>query len=92
MDFREIDKILQQEFANKKVNAEKLALENLNKANANPAYKKLDALERQLVLELSKSNAKTDIICQIPIGCSNNYERNHTKHYKKSCENRIPIL
>ena len=60
MDFREIDKILQQEFASKKVSAEKLALENLRKANVNPVYRQLDSLERQLVLELSKSKSKSE--------------------------------
>lgn len=60
MDFRDINKILQQEFASKKVNAEKIALENLRKANANPVYKQLDSLERQLILELSKSKARTE--------------------------------
>ena len=60
MDFRDINKILQQEFARKKINAEKLALENIKKANANPVYKQLDSLERQLVLELSKSKARTE--------------------------------
>ena len=60
MDFRDINKILQQEFARKKINAEKLAIENTKKANANPVYKQLDALERQLVLDLSKSKARTE--------------------------------
>ena len=60
MDFRQIDRILQQEFAGKKVNAEKLALENLKKANANPVFKQLDALERQLVLEISKCKSKNE--------------------------------
>lgn len=60
MDFREIDKILQQEFASKKVNAEKLALENLKRANTNPVFKQLDSIERQLVLEISKCKSKTE--------------------------------
>lgn len=58
MDFREIDKILQQEFAQKKINVEKIVSENLAKVNANAVYRKLDELERQLVLEISKCKTK----------------------------------
>ena len=60
MDFREIDRILQAEFASKKVAAENLAAENLKKVQANPAYKKMDAIERQLVFEISKCKSKND--------------------------------
>ncbi len=59
MDFSQIDKELQMEFARKKVNAEKLASRNLTRAFANPIYKKLDKLERQLVLEISRCNARS---------------------------------
>lgn len=58
MDFRDIDKILQQEFAQKKINVEKIVSENLAKVNANAVYRKLDELERQLVLEISKCKTK----------------------------------
>ena len=60
MDFREIDRILQAEFASKKVNAENLAAENLKRVNANPAYKTLDSIERGLVLEISKCKSKNE--------------------------------
>lgn len=59
MDFRQIDKNLQAEFASKKMNAEKIVAENLAKANSNPLYVKLDALERSFVLEISKCKSKT---------------------------------
>ena len=60
MDFREIDKILQAEFATKKVNAENLAAENLKKINSNSAYKKLDVIERGIILEISKCKSKNE--------------------------------
>ena len=60
MDFRQIDKDLQVEFARKKVMAEKIASQNLSRVNANPVYKRLDSLERQLVLEISKCKTKND--------------------------------
>ena len=60
MDFRQIDKDLQLEFAKKKIIAEKIVAQNLSRVNANPVYKKLDRLERQLVLEISKCKAKTE--------------------------------
>lgn len=60
MDFRQIDKDLQVEFATKKVNAEKQASQNLSRVNSNLAYKKLDSLERQLVLEISKCKTKNE--------------------------------
>ena len=58
MDFRQIDKDLQVEFATKKINAEKTASENLSRANSSPVYKKLDALERQIVLDFSRCKTK----------------------------------
>ncbi len=60
MDFREIDKILQAEFASKKVAAENLAAQNLRKVNASPVYQKLDAIERELILEVSKLKSKDE--------------------------------
>lgn len=60
MDFRKIDKDLQVEFATKKISAEKKASENLSRANSNPLYKKLDSLERQIVLEFSKCKTKNE--------------------------------
>ena len=60
MDFRQIDKDLQVEFARKKVKAEKLASQNLSRVNSNPVYKKLDSLERQLILEISKCKTKNE--------------------------------
>ena len=60
MDFRQIDKDLQVEFARKKVTAEKIASQNLSRVNANPVYKRLDSLERQLVLEISKCKTKNE--------------------------------
>ena len=60
MDFRQIDKYLQVEFATKKVKAEKVASENLSRANANPVYKKLDLLERQMVLDFSRCKTKNE--------------------------------
>ena len=60
MDFREIDRLLQAEFASKKIAAENIAAENLKRVNANPAYRKLDIIERQIVLEISKCKNKNE--------------------------------
>lgn len=60
MDFRQIDKDLQIEYASQKVKVEKQASENLARANSNSAYGQLDALERQLVLEISKKKTKDE--------------------------------
>jgi len=60
MDFRQIDKDLQVEFARKKILAEKVAMQNQKRVNSVSAYKKLDGLERQLVLEISKCKTKND--------------------------------
>ena len=59
MDFRQIDKDLQVEFATRKVNVEKIASQNLSRANSNPVYKSLDNLEREMVFEISKQNPKS---------------------------------
>ena len=58
MDFRQIDKDLQVVYATKKIEAENIASQNLSRANSNLIYKKLDNLERQLVLEISKCKTK----------------------------------
>lgn len=60
MDFRQIDRDLQKEYATKKMMAERRASQNLLRANSCEAYKKLDSLERQLVLEISKCKTKTE--------------------------------
>lgn len=60
MDFRQIDKDLQIEFATQKMNEEKVASQNLLRANSNPVYKKLDSLERELVFEISKKSPRSE--------------------------------
>lgn len=60
MDFRQIDRDLQVEFATQKMNEEKVASQNLLRANSNPVYRKLDSLERELVFEISKKSSKTE--------------------------------
>ena len=60
MDFRQIDRDLQTEFASRKMSVEKIATQNLFRANSNPAYKKLDSIERELVLEISKKSPKSE--------------------------------
>ena len=60
MDFRQIDKDLQMEFTTQKVKVEKIASQNLLRANSNPVYKKLDLLEREMVFEISKAGSKTE--------------------------------
>ena len=60
MDFRQIDKDLQIEFANQKVKVEKQASENLARANSSPVYFELDKLERQMVLQISKCKTKNE--------------------------------
>ena len=60
MDFRQIDKDLQVEYAQRKIMEEKIASENLARANSNSVFRKLDAIEREIVLELSKSNSQSE--------------------------------
>lgn len=60
MDLHQIDKDLRAEFAAKKINAEKLVSETYAKVNSNPAFKKLDNIERELVLEISKCKQKNE--------------------------------
>ena len=60
MDFRQIDRDLQVEFATQKMNEEKVASQNLLRANSNPVYKNLDSLERELVFEISKKNPRSE--------------------------------
>lgn len=59
MDFRQIDRDLQAEFATKKMTAEKISAQNLARAKSNLKFIKLDSLERELVLEISKCKSKT---------------------------------
>lgn len=59
MDFRQIDRDLQKEYATKKMMAEKIASQNLLRAKSCSAFKELDSLERQLVLEISKCGTKS---------------------------------
>lgn len=60
MDFRQIDRDLQKDYATKKMIAEKQVAQNQLRANSCEAYKKLDSLERQLVLEISKCKTKSE--------------------------------
>lgn len=60
MDFRQIDRDLQKEYATRKMMAEKQVAQNQMCANSCGVYKKLDRLERQLVLEISKCKTKTE--------------------------------
>jgi len=55
MDFRQIDKKVQNELMAKKIFAEKIAARNLARAKSIPAYRQLDELERSISLEFSKS-------------------------------------
>lgn len=58
MDFRQINKNLQKEFAVKKIEAEKRAARNLAWANSIPAYFKLSQIERELALEIAKQKVQ----------------------------------
>lgn len=60
MDFRQVDRDLQKEYSIKKMQAEKRAAENLMRANSFAPFRKLDALERGLVLELSKCKTRNE--------------------------------
>lgn len=60
MDFRQIDRDLQKEYSRKRMFAEKIASENLLRVKKLPAYLKLDAVERALVIEISKCKTKND--------------------------------
>lgn len=60
MDFRQIDRDLQKEYSRKRMFAEKIASENLMRVKKLPAYLKLDAVERALVIEISKCKTKND--------------------------------
>ena len=71
MDLLEIDKKLQNEYANSRINAENQALINKNKANANPVYKKLDELERDLVFLIGKEEAKEKPNKKSLLDCNN---------------------
>lgn len=58
MDFRQIDRDLQKEYSKKRMFAERVAVENLMRVKKLPAYLKLDAVERELVIEISKCKTK----------------------------------
>ena len=58
MDFKDINRQLQDEFAKKKLNAERIAIQNKKYANSVPAYAKLSVLEKELMFAYNK-NAKT---------------------------------
>lgn len=57
MDLKAIDKKLMKEFQIKKIKAEMLAEKNRKRAFLVPAFSKLDALEKQMVFEVSKLKA-----------------------------------
>lgn len=57
MDLNEIDKKLQNEYANSRINAEKQAVSNKNLAFSNNNFKKLDELERDLTFLIGKEQA-----------------------------------
>ena len=69
MDLIEIDKKLQNEFANNKISVEKIAFDNNLKAKSNPSYIKLDELEKDITfklgLENSKENKDTKLISEL---------------------------
>ncbi len=58
MDIYKINKNLQAEFARKNIYAETKASNNLFRANSNPHYAKLSALEREIMFLLGTENAK----------------------------------
>ena len=55
MDFKNIHKTLMSEFATKKVKAELKANQKKEQLNSHPLYKKLDTLEKEIVLSLAKA-------------------------------------
>ena len=57
MDIYTLTKQIQKEFTIKRMNAEKTAVDNKEKAYSNPAYRKLEKLERTLVFEIGKLKA-----------------------------------
>lgn len=61
MDFRQIDRDLQKEYSKKRMFAEKVASENLMRIRKLPAFIKLDAIERELVIEISKCKTKNEV-------------------------------
>ena len=54
MDFRQINKLLQKEYAKKRTVAEKRAFRNRAWVNTIPAYFRLSQIERELALEIAK--------------------------------------
>lgn len=60
MDYKQIDLNLQGEFARKRIKAEKLANDNLTKANSCPAFYKLEKVEKEIMLELAKKKSQNN--------------------------------
>ena len=54
MDFKDINKMLQEEFAKKKIKANFIANQNRKRANSIPAYAKLSVLEKEIMFELAR--------------------------------------
>ena len=54
MDFKDLNKQLQEEFAKKKIRAEWIATKNKKHANSVPAYAKLTVLEKEIMFELAR--------------------------------------
>lgn len=57
MDLNKINRDIQQEFGTRRILAEKLANENLSRANSYPVFHKIVALEKELIFELGKAEA-----------------------------------
>ena len=57
MNFRDLDKQLQKEFAQKKLKAEWISSKHKARLNKSASWQKLDGLERELVFEFAKAKA-----------------------------------
>lgn len=55
MNYQELTKILQAEFAKKRIKAEEIATKNRDKLNRYPAFLRLAKLEKEVVFELAKA-------------------------------------
>ena len=58
MNFKDLDKNLQKEFSQKKLKAEWIVSQNKARLNKSKSWQKLDAIERELVFELSKAKSE----------------------------------
>lgn len=58
MNLKDLDKNLQLEFFQKRINADSVAYNNRRKASMVPSYLKFEILEKEIQLELSKTNKK----------------------------------